>query len=202
MDDQIIVEIPSFIQGKAAKRLTFTNKGLKIEKLNSFDPEVFIAAEKIAAFRFGVSAMRGYAFIIGRRHFIELKDLDGNVYKIQFTSYYGIRRDVYTKVWSEIITQLWNYYFRGICSGQFQLYKKLQVFDFAGIEFLYDGVRWDKKNKLLWHELALSRYRTYFTIHHHENPKQYKSFSFASDWNALLLQELLMQIITLIKDAE
>lgn len=199
MDDTNIVEIPSLFQNRTAKRLTFSNEGLKIEKLNSFEPAVFITAENIAAFRFGAPALRGYAFTIGRRYFIELKDSDNNVYKIRFTSYYGIRREVYIKAWSDIISQLWNYYFRAICGRQYQLYKKLQVFDFAGVSFLFDGITLDPKNKLLWDEIALSNYKTYFTVHHINTPKQHRSFNFYNYWNALVLRYLLEKITTEIK---
>ena len=194
MNGPAIVEIPSFFRNKAVKRLIFNKQGLKIEKLNSFDPAVFIAAENIVAFRFGAPAVRGYAFAIGRRYFIEVKDSGDNIHKIQFKSYYGVRRETYTKVWSEIITQLWNYYFSEICSKKFQLYKKLQVFDFAGVSFLFDGIRWDTKNKLLWNEIALSNYKTYFTVHHVQNSKQHKSFNFDNHWNAVVLQYLLKKI--------
>jgi len=52
-----------------------------------------------------------------------------------------------------------------------------------------------KKNKLLWKEIALSNYRTYFMIYHIDNLKQTKSCSYANDWNAFVLNCLLKKIV-------
>jgi hypothetical protein len=65
----------------------------------------------------------------------------------------------------------------------------------AEIKFDADGISWDKKNKFLWNEIAIKNYRTYFMIHHINNPMQHKSCSFSNDWNAFILQCLLKKII-------
>lgn len=195
MNTSNIVEIPSLLQNKTVKKLSFTNEGVTIEKPLSFDPSVFIPAENINAFRYGVKFTRGYRFVIGRRYFIEIKDLQNNILNVKLKSYYGIRREAYAKAWSETINQLWGNYFGKILEGQLELYNTNQAFEFAGIRFLYDGISWDTKNKLLWQEIALSNYQTYFMIHHAQNPKQHKGFNFANDWNALILQYLLKHII-------
>jgi len=199
MASSTTVEIPSLFQNKTAKRLTFSQEGIKIEKPLSFDPEIFLEASNISEFRYGVTWTRGYRFVIGRQYWIEIKSRQHEATKIKLKSIYGIKREVYGDMWSEIINQLWTNYFAAILAEQIELYNKLEVFEFAGIKFLYEGISWDTKNKLLWDEIALSNYKTYFMLHHAQNLKQHKSFTFAIDWNALLLQYLLKHIVEVCK---
>jgi len=196
MDASNVVEIPSFFQNKTSKKFTFTKEGIKIEKLMSFDPSVLLPSENICAFRYGVSLTRGYVFVIGRQYFIEIKDLQNKIFKIKLKSLYGIKRETYYKKWSDIFNQLWRNYFSDVLNYYTELYNIHQIFELAGVKFLSEGISWDNKNKLLWEEIALSNYRTYFMIHHIQNPNQNKSISFSTDWNAFILQSLLKRIIS------
>ena len=157
----------------------------------SFDPSVLLPSENICAFRYGVSLTRGYVFVIGRQYFIEIKDLQNKIFKIKLKSLYGIKRETYYKKWSDIFNQLWRNYFSDVLNYYTELYNIHQIFELAGVKFLSEGISWDNKNKLLWEEIALSNYRTYFMIHHIQNPNQNKSISFSTDWNAFILQSLL-----------
>lgn len=195
MDVSGIVEIPALLQNKTAKRLTFTTEGIMVEKPLSFASPVFIPAENISSFRYRVAFIRGYAFSFGRQYIIETKDFQNNVFQIKLTSYYGIRREAYHKLWYDIFNQLWENYFSSTLNYYIELYSIQQVFELAGVKFNTDGISWDKRNKLLWHEIALSNYRTYFMIHHADNAHQNKSCSFSMDWNALILQVLLKNIV-------
>ncbi len=166
-----------------------------MEKLLSFDPPVFIPHEDICAFRYGVTWTRGYKFIFGRQYFIEIKDSKNKIFKIKLKSFYGIKKETYQKKWSEIFNQLWRNYFSNIFNHYTELYNTHQIFELAGIKFLFEGIRWDNKNRLLWEEIALSNYKTYFMIHHIENPNQNKSRTFSTDWNGYILQCLLKKIV-------
>jgi hypothetical protein len=195
MNDLNIVEIPSLFQNKITKRFTFTHDGINIEKLLSFEPPVFIPSENINAFRFRVVLIRGYRFVIGRQFVIETKDFDDNVFQKKLKTFYGIKRKTYYQLWIDIFDQLWDNYFNNMLNYYIDLYNVQQVFELAGVQFLTEGISWDKKNKLLWKEIALSNYRTYFMIHHVDNPLQHKSCSFSMDWNAFVLQCLLKNIV-------
>ena len=190
-----VIEIPALLQNKAIKRLTFSTEGIQVEQLLSFGSPVFIPAENISAFRYKVVHLRGYAFTFGRQYIIEIKDFQNNVTQIKLTSYYGLKREAYHKLWYAIFDQLWANFFGSTLNYYIELYSIHQVFELAGVKFHTDGISWDKKNKLLWNEIALSNYRTYFMIHHAKNPMQNKSCSFSMDWNALVLQTLLRSIV-------
>jgi hypothetical protein len=192
MDVSNVVEIPAFFQDKIVKRLTFTSEGIKVETPG---PVVFIASKDISAFRYRITWTRGYKFVFGRQYVIETKDFQNKIFQVKLSSVYGIRRKAYYKVWSDIFNQLWVNYFSNMLNYYLELYSINQIFELAGVNFHADGISWDKKNKLLWHEIALSNYRTYFMIYHTENAYQNKSCSFSMDWNAHILQALLKSIV-------
>jgi hypothetical protein len=190
-----IVEIPSFFGRTTAKKITFGPEGINIEKTRSFDPAVFIPGENINAFRYGVTWIDGYKVTFGRRYFIELKGFDNKIFRFKLVSLYCIKRDTYHKKWSEIFDQLWRNYFSNMLNYYVELFNVGQPFELAGVKFLFEGISWDSKNKLLWHQIALSNYKTYFMVYNADNPSQHKSATFATDWNAFVLQCLLKEIV-------
>ncbi len=192
MDVSNIVEIPAFLQNKIAKRITFDTEGITVE---SAGPKVFIPSENINAFRYRIVWTRGYRYVFGRQYLIETKDFNNKVFQIKLNSIYGIRRKAYYEAWSAIFNQLWVHYFSNMLNYYIDLYNIQQIFELADVKFTADGISWDKKNKLLWKEIAIKNYRTYFMIHHTNNPYQNKSCSFANDWNAYILQRLLKSIV-------
>lgn len=165
-----------------------------IEKPLSFDPPVFIAADDICAFRFGINWISGYAFTIGRQYIIQIQDQNKKVYDIKLGSYYTIRRRLYTQIWSDIFDKLWANYFYRHLNNYYDLYNKKQEFDLVDVRFQPFGISWDDKS-LFWNEIALSNYKAYFVIHHKMDLKKTKSCSFKNDWNAFILQQLLKHII-------
>jgi hypothetical protein len=192
MEVSNIVNIPSFFGSKIAKKLTFTDQGIKIETAG---PTIIIPAENINAFRYRISWTRGYKFVFGRQYIIETRDFNNKIFEIKLNSIYGIKRKAYYEAWSQIYQLLWKYFFDSTLNYYSELYKINQVFEVAGVNFDTDGISWDKKNKLLWNEIAISNYRTYFMIYNKNNIKQTKSCSFANDWNASILQVIIKGIV-------
>jgi len=189
------IEIPALIQKRINRKIVFADEGLTIEKPLSFDPKVFISGENIAAFRFGTKDLYGYKFVFGRQYFIETRDFQNNTFKIKLNSYYGIKRRAYYKLWAELLQQLWDFYLVNQLSYYTELYNIQQMFELAGVTFEPDGISWDNKNSLRWSEIAVKSYQTYFMIYHIDNPKKYKCCVFSSDWNAVVLQSLLKDIV-------
>lgn len=195
MESSSVVEIPGLLQNKTVKKITFTDEGINIEKPLSYDPDIFIPAADILAFRFKAIFMRGYAFAVGRQYLIEIKGQQNTVFKLDIKSYYGIKRKDYYEVYSKILEYLWQYYFSNLMNYYADMYNVQQPFELAGVKFTSEGISLDKKNKLLWKEIAIKNYRTYFMIHNVTDPHQNKSCNFDKDWNAILLQSLLKSII-------
>lgn len=192
MDNETVIEIPAFFSDNIAKKIIFSSMGITVETAGS---PVFIPAENINAFRYRTVLNRGYMFVFGRQYVIETKDFNNKIFQIKMTTIYGRRRKAYYEAWSAIFNQLWLHYFSNMLNYYIDLYNIQQVFELADIHFLTDGISWDKKNKLLWKEIAIKNYRSYFMIHHINNPMQHKSCSFSNDWNAFILQCLIKTIV-------
>jgi hypothetical protein len=189
------IEIPGLIPKRVIKRMVFADAGLTIEKPLSFKAKVFIPVENISAFRFGVQDFYSCKFAFCRQYFIETKDFNNKIFRIKLNSYYGIKRKTYYKVWAELLHYLWDFYLVNQLSYYTELYNIQQLFDLAGITFYADGIGWDNNNKLLWNEIAVKSYQNYFMIHHIDTPKQYKCCVFSIEWNAVILQSLLKDIV-------
>lgn len=195
MNAENIVEIPRLLNNKTTRKLNFGAEGLLIEKPRSFMPKEFIPAQNITAFRYGITWTRGYSFVFGRQYFVEIQNNEEEITRIKMGSYYGIRKDLYGKIWNDIIQQLWRNYFVNTFNYYHELYKIHQTFELCGIRFYDDGIGWDQHNILKWNEIGVSSYRTYFMIFNTQDKNQCKSKSFANDWNAAILQVLLKEIV-------
>jgi hypothetical protein len=68
------------------------------------------------------------------------------------------------------------------------------MFELGGVTFYPDGIRWDN-NRIPWDKIAIKSYRNYFMIHHAGKPQLYKCCIFSVDWNAVVLQSLLKDIV-------
>jgi hypothetical protein len=189
-----IIGIPTFFQNRIYKKIKFSKDSLTIEKTKSFEPPIFLAAENILSFRFGVNWIRGYKFTFGRQYIIELLDSQEKITSIKLTSYYQIRRKQYAKIWSDIINQLWSDYFNKKLNYYHELYLKKEEFTLSDVNFHPFGIGW-YDGSMFWNEIALSNYITYFMIHKKEDLKKIKRCSFKNDWDALVLQSLLKKII-------
>lgn len=192
---QNIIEIPGLIQDRICDRLIFAEKGLTIERPLSFDHRVFIDGQDIAAFRFGMKELRGIKFVFGRQYFIEIKNFNCEITRIKLNSFYGIKSKEYYKIWAGLLQELWDFYLDNQLNYYTELYNIQQMFDLAGVTFHHDGISWDKNNKLPWDKIAIKSYRNYFMIHHEDKPMQYKCCVFSIDWNAVILQSLLKDIV-------
>jgi len=194
-DTPVVIEIPGLLRNKTVKKLTLSPSGLTIEKPLSFDAATFIPAESMLAFKYGLKGISGYAFNIGRRYLIDIRDNKGKTFTIGMTSLYSIRKKLYGDLWLEIVRKLWDYYFDANARQFYQLYANKERFDLAGLEFHPFGIKIGEKG-LFWNEIGLSNYKSYFMVHHRENLAIKKAFHFKDDWNALLLQTILKAIVS------
>ncbi|WP_449437395.1 hypothetical protein [Pedobacter steynii] len=55
-------------------------------------PNTIFNKDEVEGLRFGIESIKGYAFTIGRRYYIDIRGFDDKVIKIRFTSLYSIRK--------------------------------------------------------------------------------------------------------------
>ena len=190
-----VIEIKELLRDKTRKRVIFSNEGLTIEKKIGFGRSTFIASTDIAAFRFGVRELKGFKYSFGRQYFIELKDFKYNLYRIKFNSLYGIKNKTYYRVWADLLQDIWDYYLSNQLNYYSEMFNIQQVFDLAGVNIYPDGISWNKQQKISWDKVELKSYQSYFMIHHADDADQFKCCIFSIDWNAVVLQSLLKDII-------
>lgn len=193
-DEHLIIEVPGLLRDKISKKIIFAKEGLYIQKPFSFDHDIYIPAENVCAFRYGVNWIKGYSFVFGRQYIIEIQDFKNKIFTIKLGSYYQIRRKTYYKVWADIFNQLWHHYFVNTFNYYMDMYYIEQEFELAGVKFKPFGISW-YGGSLFWNEIALSNYQTYFMIHHRNDLKKTKRCSFKNDWNAFILQCVLKEIV-------
>jgi hypothetical protein len=192
---QNIIEIPGLLQARTCKSIIFAPDALTMEKPFGVKPKEFIQGGEVAAFRFGIKELRLFKFSLGREYYIELKDFHCKITRIKLYSVYGARRKEYYKIWADLLQNLWDFYFDRQLNYYTELYNIQQFFDLAGVSFHADGISWDKDNKLSWDKIEIKSYQNYFLVHHKDNPQQYKCCVFSIDWNAVILQSLLKDIV-------
>ena len=193
---QNIIDIPGLIQARTSKSVIFTGDGLTIEQPFKTVSNIFVKNGDISAFRFGIKELKLYKFSLGREYYIEIKDFRCKITRIKLYSIYGARRKEYYKIWADLLQNLWDFYFDSHLSYYTELYNIQQFFELSGVTFFPDGIAWDKDNKLPWDKIEIKSYQNYFLIHHADNPRQYKCCVFSIDWNAVILQSLLKDIIS------
>lgn len=193
---QTTINVPGLVQKRAVEKVVFTPEGVTIEKSFGFIHKTFIADKDIAAFRFGVKELRGLKFSFGRQYFIEVKDWHNKISRIKLNSIYGINRKLYYKVWADLLQNVWDFYMENQLNYYTELYNIQQMFDLAGVTFHPDGITWNKKTDVLpWNKIAIKSYHNYFMIHHVDDLTQHKYCIFSIDWNAVVLQSLLKDIV-------
>jgi len=195
MDDTNIIEIPEFFGYKIKTRYIIDADGIIVHSASNSKRDLFIAATSINAFRLGVKFARGYRFYIGRKYWMEIRYEEDKILKISLSSYYGIKAKTYDEAWRSIFNLIWHHYAPEVLNKYINAFNEKKEFEMAGFNFETDGLRLNKDTKLLWKELSMSKYRSYFMIYQKGNPKIHRSCTFAIDWNAYVAQDLFEKII-------
>jgi hypothetical protein len=158
-------------------------------------PTRFLKAD-IAALRYGVKAIRGYRFRIGRIYCIDVINASGAIIKIRLKSVYRVRRKSLGKKYQEIVGSLFKYYFYDMARDYLSRFEAGQPVELLGVSLDSDGVIFDKKIGLVsWDFLGTKRYWHYYTLFSEEKPENYRAFIFLDDWNAGVLRGLIETIL-------
>lgn len=158
-------------------------------------PMRFLKGE-IAALRYGVKAIRGYKFRIGRIYCIDVMNASGSIIKIRLKSVYRVRRKLLGKKYQEIVSALFKYYFHDMTRDYLCRFEAGQPVELLGVSLKNDGVIFDKRIGLVsWDFLGTKRYWHYYTLFSEEKPANYRAFTFLDDWNAGVLRGLIETIL-------
>ena len=100
----------------------------------------FLKAD-IATLRYGVKAIRGYRFRIGRIYCIDVMDVSGIIIKIRLKSLYRVRRKLLGKKYQEIVGSLFKYYFHDVTRDYLEQFQAGQPVELLDVNLDSNGVR-------------------------------------------------------------
>jgi hypothetical protein len=158
---------------------------------------------EISDFRFGVRWILGYAFYFGREYQVFIRNLNNEVVKVSFTSFYGVRQKKLNTLYSDIINSTWEFFFTDKAIECITKFNDGHEFAIAGVEIAQDGILLSspgliKEHRLFipWNDVDLKYYNTHFVIHSKSNVRKFNfAYRYLETWNAWLLQIVLSQIL-------
>jgi hypothetical protein len=152
--------------------------------------------KEIQGLRYGVKAIRGYRFRIGRIYCIDVRNVSGQVIKIRLKSVYRVRRKLLGEKYQEITNSLFKYYFHDLTRDYYRQFQDGQPVELLGVSLNSQGVLFDEKaGRISWDFLGTKRYWHYYTLYSEELPDNYRAFVFLDDWNAGVLRGLIELIL-------
>jgi len=186
------------------KNLSFTPQSILFGSQKLSVPTITdLSKEEPLEYRFGITWIRGFEFIVGRKYQLLIKNSNGEMIKISFGSYYGINKVHLYNQYGEILNQLWESYFDGLVDHYLALFSQKTPFILANVTFEESGIKIKSANfikeeekSLLWSDVGTKNYRTYFAIFSKQNPSNInKGYSYLDDWNTGVLYSVIETIL-------
>lgn len=153
-----------------------------------------ISKNEIVGIRYGIHFIKGFKFYIGREYQIFIKTISDKELKIFFKLFYRRKLNKKHQLFSDIVNELWNHYFDEILNKYIQQYNNNEEFNLCGIVFKNACIQFDKR-EILYSDLAIKKYTYYFMIYSKEDLYKNKMMYYLKDNNAVILVELLNNII-------
>lgn len=202
MEEKEFVFKRSFTDGKL-RRLVFNENHFKFED-KDFGNKLFtiFKKEEITDYRFGVRWIR-FEFTYGREYQIFVRNKENKVIKISFKSYLGRKKNILHKLYSEILTELWNYYFEDIIDNFIDKHLNNEEFSIGDVLFTKDNIELNvsgifnqKKVVIPWEKIRTKAYYSYFSIYSIDNPNEInRGYSYKEDWNTNVLHSVIRTLL-------
>lgn len=151
---------------------------------------------EIDELRYGVKAIKGYRFRIGRIYCIDIKSFSGNIIKIRLKSLYRIRRKKLGNKYKMILGALFENYINDISRRFIEKFNNGSDFNILGVTFTQEGLLLDKKPEIIpWSAIGTKNYRTYYSLFSNTDSKKYRIFQYLTDWNTIVLYTVSRSIL-------
>ena len=185
---QLIIN-PDFIK--------FEDKNLINDSFTQFEKDT------IKDFRYGVKWISGAYFTIGRDYQIYIRNDDNKILKINFKSYFGIKKQEAHNIYVKIINALWDCYFSDISNVYLSKFIKDESFNIEHLFFTKDSLIFDKisvikseKKEILWENVRTKNYHTYFAIYSIEDPVKINiGYKYLDEWNTSVIYSVVKSIL-------
>jgi hypothetical protein len=202
MEEKEFIFKRSFTDGKQ-RRLVFNEENFKFED-KDFGNYLFTIfnKEEITDYRFGIRWIR-FEFTYGREYQIFVRNKENKVIKISFKSYFSRKKNILHKLYSDILTELWNYYFEDIINSFIDKHNNSQEFSIGDVLFTKDNIELNisgifnqKKVVIPWDKIRTRAYNSYFSIYSIDNPSDInRGYSYIEDWNTNVLYSVIRTLL-------
>lgn len=177
--------------------LKFDSKDLRNDSFITFKKD------EIAEYNFGVKWM-SYYFVFGREYIISIRNHDNQVIKINFKTYFGRKKDEYHKLCNEILSSLWELYFRELASNYIRKNESGEEFKIGEVMFTKEGLSISSNASLKqkiqfipWERVRIKAYTTYFVVYaKHDAVNINRGYSYLNDWNTNILHSVIKTILS------
>lgn len=150
----------------------------------------------IAGIRYGIKAINGYWFRIGRIYFIDIRSAAGAVIRIRFKSIYRINKNKLEQKYKIILNALFDNYINDISRKLIDKFNAKIEFSFLNVSFTQLGIILENHDKLIyWEDVGSKNYWTYYILYSIKNPADYNKFEYLSDWNVAILYSVSRHIL-------
>ena len=152
--------------------------------------------EDIIEIRYGVRAIRGYMFNIGRIFCVDIRNESGAIITIRIKSIYGVRIRKLGMKYSAIIHALFENYFEDLVWHYINMFRNNFPFELLGIGFREQGLVLKTSDFIIpWEDLGTRDYLTYYALYSKSNPQRHRTFNYLEDWNTGILYSVSRNIL-------
>ena len=150
--------------------------------------------KNIVSFRHGIRWMDG--FIASSIFCIDICNEDDEVIEIRLKSIYGLRENEMVEKYTAILNALYKNYFDDLSRSYLKQLASGNEFSILDIQFNKNGIYLnDNPELLLWKDIEVKVYYTYYSIYSLSGDKAYKIIEPLTEWNAGVLYSVLMQLL-------
>jgi hypothetical protein len=185
------------------RQLLITPEFIQFENKSGSTPFTTFKKEEISEYRYGINWIRGFEFTVGREYVILIRNTSGEVLKINFKSFYGIKKKEYHHEYNLILDKLWEFYFGRVGAKLVNEHKKGNEVTIGnatltdeGIIFSDSGLLKNQQKLVTWDDVTTKEYYTYLAVYSAIDPAKFNAtFSFFKDWNTMVLFSVIKRIL-------
>jgi hypothetical protein len=176
---------------------------LSFEEKDKYDDlKTIFKKEEIISYRYGV---KWYTFYLtyAREYQIHILNKQNKIIKIDFTNYFGNKKQESFRKYAAIIDSLWKNYFEKITKNYYNDFYSNKEIKINNLTFTKDYIEIENNKivsktntKIKWKNVKVKNYQTYFCIYSSENPAKINfRFNYLNDWNVDIIYSLTSSIV-------
>ncbi|MGG8495533.1 hypothetical protein ACQY1Q_03885 [Tenacibaculum sp. TC6] len=176
--------------------LRFTEKGIEFDNSTFFEEKIeLIKYSDIKAYRFGLEWITGFYFTFGREYKVELKTIENDIIKLNFASYYGIKKIALAEKQKQILDALWETFIEKKCLENIENFNSSIDIKILNTKMSTAGVT-IKKHLVPWNDVNLKEYYHYFVIYSSKDAENIsQAYYYKLDWNSGILFSTIKHIL-------